>query len=171
MVWCILDCELIRTSSKHVCIRAMYVLLEDETTDKFLEFLPCVDIKLIETKYQQSYIYCRKWIHKLPYYPVKMSGPCLTAPIELERFIKQNKVNVVFYKGGQAEKILCDQIGVLSHNIEDFGVPKVKSHNPREEVISHLTYLKSNCLETIDSYMNDVKYHKKYLIFGNPTMS
>ena len=100
-----------------------------------------------------------------------MSGPCLSAPIELERFIKQSKVNFVFYKGGQAEKILCDRIGVLSHNIEDFGVPKVNSHNPREEVIAHLTYLKSNCLKKIDSYMRDVRYHKKYLIFKNSTMT
>ena len=140
----------------------MYVLLEDEITDNFLEFLPCMNIKLIERKYQRSYKFCRKHIHKLPYYPVKMSGPCLSAPIELERFIKQNKVNVVFYKGGQAEKILCDHIGVLSHNIENFGVPKANSHNPREEVIAHLRYLKSNCLKRIDSYMKDVRYHKKY---------
>ena len=162
MIWCILDCEMIRTSREHACIRAMYALLEDGIIDKFLEFLPCTDIKLIGTKYQQSYKYCRKHIHKLPYYPIKMSGPCLSAPVELERFIKQNRVNVVFYKGGQAEKILCDHIGVLSHNIEDFGVPKINSHDPREEVIGHFTYLKSNCLERIDSYIKNVRY---------PTMS
>ena len=46
MIWSILDCEMIQMSQDHMCIRAMYVLLEDEITDKYIEFLPCTDIKV-----------------------------------------------------------------------------------------------------------------------------
>ena len=153
MLWAVLDCEMIQTLVRHTCVRSMYILLEDEITEKYLEFVPCRDIKLIEYKYRRSFKFCKRCIHKLPYYPVTMSGPCYTAPTELERFIKQNSVDVIFYKGGEMEKHLCDYIGVPSYNIERFGAPKVNSHHPKEEVVAHMSYLKSNCLKEIDAYM------------------
>ena len=63
------------------------------------------------------------------------------------------------------EKYLCDHIGVSSYNIEHFGAPKVNSHDPREEVVAHLTYLKSNCLKRIDNYMKEVIYCKTLPFF------
>ena len=157
MTWAVLDCEMIKTLEKHTCVRSMYILLENEVTNKYIEFLPCVDIKEIGFKYRRSFEYCTRYIHKLPYYTLKMSGPCYTAPTELERFIKKNNVSLIFYKGGEMEKHLCEYIGVPSYNIELLGAPKVNSHNPRDEVVAHLKYLKSNCLQRIDAYMKKLR--------------
>ena len=155
MTWAVLDCEMIKTLELHTCVRSMCILLEDEITEKYIEFVPCVDIEEIEFKYRQSFKHCTRYIHKLPYYPVTMSGPCYTSPKELERFIKKNNVSLIFYKGGEMEKHLCEYIGVPSYNIELLGALKVNSHNPRDEVVAHLKYLKSNCLQRIDAYMNN----------------
>ena len=142
MVWAVLDCEGIQTSKEHMCIRAMYILLEDEITDKFIEFVPCLDIKEINIKYKKAFNYCKHRIHKLNYYPEIMSGPCFSASTELKRFIRHNNITMIYFKGGQMEHRLCKFIGVPSFNIERFGAPKVNSHDPRIEVQSHLRYLK-----------------------------
>ena len=140
-MWGVLDIEGIQTSKDHICIRALYILLEDEVTDKFLEFVPCLDIAEIDVKYKKAFNYCKHRIHKLNYYPKIMKGPCLSASSELKRFIRHN-ITIIYFKGGQIEHRLCESIGVPSFNIERFGAPKVDSHDPRIEVKLHVEYLK-----------------------------
>ena len=112
MAWAVLDCEGIQITKDLMCIRMMYVLLNDELTNMYLEFVPCQDIKEIDIKYQNSFKYCRRCIHKLNYYPKNMAGPCYTAPMELQRFINQNNIKIILFKGGQMEKMLCQNLDV-----------------------------------------------------------
>ena len=45
-----------------------------------------------------------------------------------------NDIELVFYKGGEIEKKLCEELDIQSFNIENFNVEKVYSHNPYVEV-------------------------------------
>ena len=92
MAFAIIDCEGILVTKKHICIRSMYILLQDGITEKYREFVACIDIKDLEQKYRQAFNYCRRHIHKLDYYPKRMSGPCYTASTELNSFIKKNNI-------------------------------------------------------------------------------
>ena len=141
-MWAVVDIEGIQSTKEHVCVRVMYILSEDGVTDKFIEFVPCLGIAEIDSKYKRSFNYCHYRVHKLSYYPQIMSGPCSSAGSELKRFITHNNITMIYFKGGQIERRLCESIGVPSVNIERFGAPKVDSHDPRVEVRLHLEFLK-----------------------------
>ena len=42
------------------------------------------------------------------------------------------------------EKNICQNIGVKLLNLEDVGVPKASSHQPKEEVYEHYEYIRKN---------------------------
>ena len=53
----------------------------------------------------------------------------------MNKFIVDNDIELVLYKGGTIEKDLCRELDVDCMNIECFeGIEKASSHDPREEV-------------------------------------
>ena len=53
---------------------------------------------------------------------------------ELNNFIVDNGIELIFYKGGDIEKNLCQELDIQSYNIENFNIKKAYSHDPYEEV-------------------------------------
>ena len=55
----------------------------------------------------------------------------------------KNNIDLVFYKGGQIEKEVCDELHINSFNIENFKseLEKVYSHDPYVEVNCYFTQL------------------------------
>ena len=138
--WAILDVEFIRTSSTHRCIRKLCIKTRlNEVMEA--EFYPCRRYKEIEEKYKQSFRYCQKYIHKLSYNPYKYSPTCTKALLLLRKFIIDNDVEIIFYKGGTIERQMCHALDITSLNIEAFGVKKAQSHVPREEVDCYFNQL------------------------------
>ena len=133
--WLIMDIEYIQTSKEHRCIRKLYMLAKDGFTEKELEFHPCVRYRSMSKRNRQSFHYCKKHIHKLSFYPTTYASSCDTALEKIGRFIDENNVEIVLYKGGEIESDLCSDIGIPSYNIEGIkGLEKVHSHDPRTEV-------------------------------------
>ena len=131
--------ELIQTSKKHACIRKLYALSKDAKKDLEIECNPCISLENLDEKYKNSYNYCKRWVHGLEYYPpsCKKTIFCLEAKNILKKFVSELNADVVFYKGGIHEKNICKEIDIDSFNIEQIGVKKVSSHDPREELFSH----------------------------------
>ena len=136
--------EMIRTSKKHCCVRKLYALQKDGLRHLEAEFVPCVAYTELEEKDRVSFDYCQWKIHKLPYYPARntRSASCQTAKQLLKDFINTTHSEVLFYKGGTFEKKISTEIGVESFNIEELGVKKVNTHNPKEEVHLHHSTIK-----------------------------
>ena len=133
--WAILDVEYIQTSKEHHCVRKLYMLAKDGFTEKELEFHPCVRYRSMDKRNKRSFNYCKAHIHKLPFYPRTYASPCDTALEKIGRFIDDNYIDFVLYKGGDIEKKLCQQLCIPSYNIECIkGIEKAYSHNPRIEV-------------------------------------
>ena len=124
----------------YICIREMYILADDGITDYHQEFVVCSSFQQIEKKYQRAFIFCKRFVHKLNYYPKGISELCILAAMRLKTFVKSNNIDVVFFKGGVIEKRLCDVAGIRCFDIGSI-VPKVQIHNPRIEVHSHFHYL------------------------------
>ena len=139
--WALLDIEYIQCTRTHRCIRKFYILAKDGYTDLQLECIPCEPLHKLEKKYQKAFHFCQSEIHKLPYYPEGPSLPCSAAVERLNNFIKNNEINLVFYKGGDIEKKVCDELYINSFNIENF-------KNELEEVYSHDPYTEVNCYFT-----------------------
>ena len=134
-IWAIVDIEYVQCTRTHKCIRKLYILANDGFTDMEMEFYPCKLYEELKKKYQHSFQFCFKHIHKLPYYPQECSTPCSTAMEKIRRFIMDNNIDLVLYKGGNVEKELCEELSIPSFNIEFFkGLIKSKSHDPRTEV-------------------------------------
>ena len=96
----------------------------------------------IREKISKSLIhFCQSEIHKLPYCPEGSSLPCSAAVERLNNFIKNNEIDLVFYKGGDIEKKVCDKLHINSFNIENF-------MNELEKVYSHDPYIEVNCYFT-----------------------
>ena len=142
--WIILDMEMIRTSKKHCCVRKVYALHKDGYRHLQAEFVPCVAFADLSSEDKNSYKYCYKKVHGLPYYPARYtrSAPCLKAKHVLQSFIADTCSEVILYKGGIFEKRISADIGVESFNIERLGIQKVNSHDPKEEVHLHYGTLK-----------------------------
>ena len=89
--------------------------------------LPCKDYNNLVEKYQKAFIYYFNNVHHLPYYPKTKQKDVYRHQIKTlhKRYIAKD--DIVFYKGGTHEKRLFDQMQILSINIEQFGVPKVKN--------------------------------------------
>ena len=132
--WAILDVEFIRTAKRHRCVRKLYILTENGF-DMEMEFYPCKRYRDLMLKYRRSFQFCRQHIHKLNYTPCGISVPCLQAVPMMNKFIVDNDIELVLYKGGTIEKDLCTELDVDCMNIECFeGIEKASSHDPREEV-------------------------------------
>ena len=139
--WALLDIEYIQCTRTHRCIRKLYILAKDGYTDLQLEFFPCEPLHKLEKRYQKAFQYCQREIHKLPYCPEGPSSPCSIAVEKLDNFIVNNEIELVFYKGGQIEKEVCDELDIDSFNIEHF-------ENKLEKVYSHDPYVEVNCYFT-----------------------
>ena len=138
----VLDCESIQTSAQHQCIRNLFILCKDGVTCKYKDFYACKRYRELETKYQRAFRYCQRRVHHLQYEPRKSDSPsCAHATYFLQNFIRENRIDLVLYKGGIVEKRLCNDAGVSALNIETLGAPKVKSHDPRIEVRAHYNFL------------------------------
>ena len=137
--WALLDVEYIQTTIDHRCIRKLYILAENGYIDLELDFFPCKRYEEIDWKYQRSFSYCQKHIHKLGYNPKKKNSPnCLQVLPLLNEFIVDNGIELILFKGGTIEKDLCTALDMPSLNIENFeGLQKANSHNPRTEVICY----------------------------------
>ena len=112
--WALLDIEYIQCTRTHRCIRKLYILAKNGYTDLQLEFFPCDPLHKLDKKYQRAFQYCQREIHKLPYCPEGPSSPCSTAAEKLNNFIVKNNIDLVFYKGGQIEKVVCDELHINS---------------------------------------------------------
>ena len=139
--WAILDIEYIQTTRTHKCIRKLYMLEKGAFSSLEQEFFPCIQYEELERKYQKSFRFCRKHIHKLSYNPEKRSSPCSTASEKIRSFIAENEIDIVLYKGGCIEKHLCEELQIPSMNIEEFGVTKAACHDPRLEVYHYYDQL------------------------------
>ena len=153
-MYAIIDCEGIQTSKTHICIRKMYILAGDGVTNHQQEFVPCASFRDIEDKYKKAFTYCKKKIHKLNYYPKTMSMPCRTAIRRLQTFIEINNIKMILFKGGVIEKRLCEDLGIEYYDIGSI-VPKVTSHDPREEVLTHFHYLTLYCEDVINKIIKN----------------
>ena len=133
--WAIMDIEYIQCTRSHKCIRKLYIMTKDGVTFMEMEFFPCKLYEELERKYQRSFKYCYKHIHKLPYYPQEHSAPCSTALEKVDRFITDNGIELILFKGGIVERNLCQELAIPSFNIEFFRkLVKANSHEPSEEV-------------------------------------
>ena len=138
----IMDIEYIRTSETHQCIRKLYILAKNGYNDLELELYPCVQYSDLDKRYQRSFLFCRKHIHKLSYYPQKYASPCSTVLDKVNTFIAYNGIDCILYKGGTIEKDFCNVLCIPSYNIECFqDLEKVHSHDPRREVNEYYTQL------------------------------
>ena len=146
--WALMDVEYIQTTKNHRCVRKLYILSKDGFTDRELEFYPCIRYQSMTRQNKKSFHYCKKYIHELPYYPQVRSSPCDTALEKIERFISENRIDFILYKGGEIENDLCADIGIPSYNIECIeNLEKVYSHDPRIEVNCYFGQLvELNCL-------------------------
>ena len=75
--WALLDVEFIRTSQAHRCIRKLYILDRNVYSDMKSDFYPCKRYEDVEWKYQRSFQYSKRHVHKLNYNPKKYSPECL----------------------------------------------------------------------------------------------
>ena len=133
--WALLDVEFIRICSTHRCIRKLYILEQNGRTDIESEFYPCKRYKNLEWKYQRSFQYCQRYVHKLSYDPRNYLPTCRIILPLLNEFIVDCGIELILYKGGQIERDLCKALHISSLNIECIkGLEKSVSHNPRTEV-------------------------------------
>ena len=133
--WALLDIEFIQISPKHRCIRKLYILDDNGHTDMELDFYPCKRYKDVDRKYQRSFQYCKRHIHKLNYNPTKYSPECLQVLPLLNKFIGDCGIELILYKGGTIERDLSKALNLPSLNIECFEeLEKAYSHDPRIEV-------------------------------------
>ena len=149
----ILDIEGIQRDKEHVCIRKFYILASDGVIDCEREFNVCLPFQKLEKKYQTAFIFCKNKIHKLNYYPKRLSMPCSLAVDTLRTFAEENGIKIVFFKGGIIERRLCEKAGVKYFDIGRL-VPKVNCHDPRTEVHLHFDYLTLNCKEEIEKIIS-----------------
>ena len=142
----VVDCEAIR-SGNHECIRRLYILGKDGFTSLERDFRPCVDFEELCEKDRRSFRYCRKHIHHLKYYPAYSSPRCIDSMDIVKRFITENNINLLLYKGGVIERKLAEKLNISSYNIERIGAPKVNSHDPEVEVNAHWNFLlRTGCI-------------------------
>ena len=62
--------------------------------------------------------------------------PCSIDATRLKTFVEKNSIKIIFFKGGVIERRLCDGDGIKYFDIGSI-VPKVESHDLRQEVHSH----------------------------------
>lgn len=151
-MYAILDIEGIQVTHEHICTRKLYIL-DCCGNDHEEEFVACRDFEQLEEKFKISFEYCWRKVHQLPYYPRRLSMPCHSSRSIVRNFAERNEITVILYKGGTIEKRLCQDIGVHSYDIGKI-VPKVKTHDPREEVHLHMENIVLEHLEEINTIVN-----------------
>ena len=117
------------------------------------EFTACLPFRKLEKKYQTAFIYSKKKIHKLDYYPKGLSIACIFAVNTLKTFVEENIIKIVFFKDGIIERRLCEKAGIKYFDIGRL-VPKANCHDPRTEVHLHFDYLTLNCKEDIEKILS-----------------
>ena len=130
-----MDIEYIQTLKTRLCIRKLYMLSKNGSTESDLDFYPCVRYKDLSRQYQSAFQYCQKYIHKLSYNPRNYSPLCCHILKEINDFIVHNAIELVLYKGGMIEYKLCEELCITSMDLEV--IPQLKkaySHNPKVEV-------------------------------------
>ena len=140
--WALLDIEFIQTTKNHKCFRKLCILSKDGFTNRELEFYPCKKFRDLDKRYKNSFGYCRANIHLLPYEPEGYASPCSTAALKIKKFIDDNGIDLILYKGGCIEEQICKELGILSLNIEKLGnFEKPYSHDPYVEVNTYYEQL------------------------------
>ena len=76
------------------------------------------------------------------FYPKKGFRRCRDMGRLIRRIIADYDIEILIYKGGNVERDFAIELGILSKCLEDFGVKKVNSHEPLEEIQDHLRQLK-----------------------------
>ncbi len=149
----LMDIEYIQTSDVKTttqdhtqCRRKIAILLDDGETSFVREYKPCVQKNLLKPKWQRAYKWCFYNIHNLIYEPTGAALKCKESPPIIKDILTWNGITMVFYKGGQVERELCEQIGIASRNIEEFGAPRATSHDPLEELQEHYDFLRGKNL-------------------------
>ena len=130
----ILDIEYIQSSKHHKCIRKIHMLAKNGFIKLTEEFYPCKKFNELEAKYQRAFLYCKKNIHGLSYYPPRQSPHCQCVEKVIKDFIALHNFKFILHKGGNVEKHLCDTMNIVAYNIEIFDIDKARSHDPEEEV-------------------------------------
>ena len=154
--YCILDIEAIalskdrcgpaqgRFSRIHHCLRKTGIELWDDSKQVF-EFSPCIQIHDLWPDEYMTFTYCKTKIHGLSYYPPRNSKHCLQGASIILRFLKENDVKLVLFKGGNIERDLCYRLGMECIDLATFGVekaPKDLGHDPVREVAFYHQQLK-----------------------------
>ena len=150
----ILDCEVIRIN-QHDCIRRMYCLGKDGFSSISGEFQPCISFGRLSEKDRKSFLYCKKHIHKLNYYPQRNNTQsCTHAKKLLKNFIRRRDIKLLLYKGGCIERNLAKQLDIPSLNIENIGVSKIiDCHDPEIEVNCHYkSLIEKGCIFPVSEY-------------------
>ena len=112
--WAILDVEYIQTTSTHRCVRKFYILENNGFTHLELNIYPCIRYKDLEKKYQRSFRYCQRNIHKLRYSPRRFSPECSQVIKKLNEFVVNNNIELILHKGGAIEKELAEKLQIPS---------------------------------------------------------
>ena len=137
----ILDIEYIQSSKHHKCIRKIHMLAKNGFIKLTEEFYPCKKFNELEAKYQRAFLYCKKNIHGLSYYPPRQSPHCQCVEKVLKDFIALHNFKFILYKDRNVEKDICDIMNIPAYNIEIFDIDKADSHNPEQEVNSYFRQL------------------------------
>ena len=140
--WALLDIEFIKVTATHRCIRKMYILAKNGYDNLETEFYPCKRYKDLDRKYQKCFRFCRAYIHQLSYNPKTYAPSCRQVLSLLKKFIMNNNIELMLYKGGTIERDLCTALDIPSMNIECLqGIQKVHSHDPCTEVNSYFSQI------------------------------
>ena len=140
--WALLDIEFIQSTKNHKCLRKLYILAKDGFTDQELEFYPCKEFKDLDERYKKSFRYCRANIHQLSYYPERYASPCSTAVTKIGRFVKDNGIDLILYKGECIEEQICKELCISSFDIEKLEkFEKPYFHDPYVEVHTYYEQL------------------------------
>ena len=131
----LIDIEYIQISKTHRCIRKLYILAKDGFTELESDFYPCKRYRDIDEKYQRSFRYCRAHVHQLRYDPRRYTSECRNAATVVKKFIDNNDIEFILYKGGTIERDLCEELCIPSYNIEcKPGLEKANCHDPKKEI-------------------------------------
>ena len=163
--YCIMDIEAIalskgrhgpvpgRFSRIHHCYRKIGIELWDDSKQVF-ELVPCIPKHDLWPDEDMTFTYCKNKIHGLNYYPPHFSKHCLEGASIIQRFLKENDIKLVLFKGGNIERDLCYKVGIECIDLETFGVekaPKALGHDPMREVTFYHHQLKKLLA---DGYIN-----------------
>ena len=92
---------------------------------------------------RKSFNYCKKHIHKLPYYPQANALPCKEAAEKVGQFITQHNIDFILYKGGEIENELCLDLNITAYNMELHfpQIEKVEFHDLKVKVGGYYTQI------------------------------